>query len=473
MILYSKGIDIMSKKKSQNKTIKKDEPIIVEPINEPINEPIKNDSEPTEYYKILEDEKNYLGLKIFSVIIVILIIITAFYFYVFRNPKNIIMNSLNQVYNYANNILNQIDTTKLLETPTVLDTTFKINTNNPKENDLINDTFSYKLGINTYLNNYYQNLTINNLDNILDTTLYYQNSNYYLKLIMDNEYIISINSLDNDYLANISYINYAKLSSAFKDIKGIINKRIDASKIKTGKNNDYVALNMTKSEESNLLSLIIGDIKTNHGLMLKLNNTFNCNDEQINNFLDELLKKHINSNYETIEYKIITKGIFSKIIGFTISTDNIEKLKILFDDNLTIKYQDNGIEFSYQNNIINFNYQNNKGTIKINEFDNDIGDFDYEINDNKGNIHLTINKDNNDYVGTLAISYINDYSYSIDLGYHLTSQNTIDMPEIDDIDNILYIDENTYLDIYNKINNNFKNSELKKPIIAYWESLMK
>jgi hypothetical protein len=466
MILYSKGIDIMSNKinKKQVTEIKNDQQIISN--NKKINES-------TEYYQILSDEKNHNLLKIFSSIILILTCVLLFYYLVILNSKAIMASGINKVYQKITTVLSALDDSKILVTPTTLDTTSEITSNNPDFNYLTNGTYSLNMGINTYHKEYYTNLLTNNGDNLLDGAFIKNTNGYYLKLNMDNEYIIKVAD-SNDYLNYLPYIDYLKLASSIKDIKNIIINRIEINKLKKGQENgyNYVSLNMTSSEASNLLSLIIGDIKTNHSLKNKLMNAFNADETVIDNYLDNILKKYLTVNYDTIEFKVYTSGYLAKVVGLTISTDNMERLRIFNDQNLIINYQFKEQKITYENNNLKINTPKYNGNIKINELNKDLIDLDYDINNTKGNIHLTINKDNNDYTGELLISYQNDTTTSLNLSYHLISNTNVDIPEFDNADYLTTLSEDDYLNIYNNLNKNIKNKLLNKYLIDYLQGLM-
>jgi hypothetical protein len=438
---------------------------------------IANSNNEKDYYPILDKENNNFFLKLMLVFLVILLCLTLFYKFVILNPKAIFASGLNSSYNYLNNILNYLNKNDYLNTPTKIDGVLKMSTTDSNYKDLDNYSFDIGAGIDTENKLCDANIKFDNNNNELMNLNYYnKNNTEYLELQNIYNNIIKLrnsNVIIDNVMNNVKKINYSLLSKTIKSIKGIINENIEANMIKIDYKNNYVSLSLTKEEYSKLLSNTLTDINTNNNLKQNLANSLSVDNETIDNVLNELLKISLTSNFDTIEFIYDYDGILANINTLEIKTDNKTIIKVSSSSiYLNIDYNNYNIVLNNNENLIIKKDDKNIINFTFNELKLNIIDADYEKEDNtKGNIHFTLKDDGH---GNMSLSAIkNDNAYSLNYDFDiLTKQiiNDVDETKVIDINDV---SEDDYLNIYNKLKNNTKNTLLGDYITNMVETLLK
>jgi hypothetical protein len=438
---------------------------------------IANSNNEKDYYPILDKENNNFFLKLMLVFLVILLCLTLFYKFVILNPKAIFASGLNSSYNYVNNILNYLNKNDYLNTPTKIDGVLKMSTTDSNYKDLDNYSFDIGAGIDTENKLCNANIKFDNNNNELMNLNYYnKNNTEYLELQNIYNNIIKLrnsNVIIDNVMNNVKKINYSLLSKTIKSIKGIINENIEANMIKIDYKNNYVSLSLTKEEYSKLLSNTLTDINTNNNLKQNLANSLSVDNETIDNVLNELLKISLTSNFDTIEFIYDYDGILANINTLEIKTDNKTIIKVSSSSiYLNIDYNNYNIVLNNNENLIIKKDDKNIINFTFNELKLNIIDADYEKEDNtKGNIHFTLKDDGH---GNMSLSAIkNDNAYSLNYDFDiLTKQiiNDVDETKVIDINDV---SEDDYLNIYNKLKNNTKNTLLGDYVTNMVETLLK
>ena len=407
------------------------------------------------------------------------------YKFVIRDPKAIFSSGINTIYEKSANSLVKLSKNSLLSNKFEINGVLTYNTTNEKYNDINNYSFDINVKVdkenhNMKIGTEIKNTTNNNLISILN--YYYLNNKYYLDL--GNNYNKSIllkkDILNIDNKLNLNNIDFNKLNNSMKNIKNIINSNIDRDKLVTNKINidnnefEYVDLKLTNVEYSNLISKIIDDIKNNNTLVDNLASAFKTNNEEVNNYLNDILKNNLITNFDNITFRFYTSGFMANIVGFEIDLDN-NKLFYYLNDKLIINYDIYSLEATKDNNKYNAIIKKNNLnylSLKFNELNDNIIDVDYKnYEDNSyGNFHLNNYDKDNDKSGNLKFSQVNTKeTYSFNFDYRVENLNNISLTkESIDIDNIPEAD---YLETIKNVKYSFNNTSLKDYILDIVESI--
>lgn len=454
-----------------------------------------NNSKELEYYKIYPDEKPHTFLKVILVLIILVVCGVLFYKFVVWNNKGIFSTGINSVYKYLNKSIDKLDDYNILDSGNELDGVISFNTNDSDLKELTN----YQYDVNAKMDIKSKKVSgsfniLNDSDSIFNVEYRYQNSKQYINLKNIYDHIINLNG-NNEYLDKLldkgKELNYDKLNISIKSINDIINNNIESNNLVNGdetvsiNNNDYnlkyVSLKLSKEEYGKLITNIKNDMEDNHQLITNLAEAFNSSESDVNDYLNELLKNALVSDFENIEIKVYVDGIMASIKGMQVIVDDSEIVKvIMIDDNKLVSIKSDTYEINYLNDAITI-IDNDKEVLtgSINKFDDNLFDMDYTtyVNEKKyyGNIHIDATKESDDKIhGKISFSLVTSDSinYSIELDYSLYSNITIEDINEDDVISINNVSEDDYLEMYNKLDKNTKGTIYNKLITSMSESLL-
>lgn len=462
--------------KSKKNKRKKNTPKKIEEENLIANIATSNElGDEAEYYQILDKENNHYFLKFFFTILVIILCLAFLYKYVILNPKAIFNSGLNNSYNYINNILNYLDSNSYFNTPTKIDGVLTTSTTDPNYKDLDNYKFNITSSIDIDNKIYNSELSfLKSNTELMNINYYVENNNDYLELtnIYNNIIQLAKTNTSDTLLNNINKIDYTLLNKSLKSIKDIINNNISYNQIKSDEKNKYVSLSLSKEEYSKILSNVIKDIETNNKLKSDLAASFGIDVETITNKLNDLLSDTLTKSFDTIEFIYYYDSYLANVNALEVKEDNQTMFK--YDGSaLYLKYKYNNYDIKFDNNQTLTIYQDNKEliTFTFNELNSKTIDADYITSDSlKGNIHFNL-KDNS--YGNVTLSLINNYAYSLDFDYQITSNTTVNKVDESKVVDIKSVSEDDYLTIYNKLKNNTKDTLLGDYVTKYIESLLK
>ena len=413
---------------------------------------IKEQETKSEYYNILENDKNHLPLKILSLIIVLSVAILCVYKLVISDSKFILTNNITKIYERLANNLVKISNSEILTSKYNLYGVLEFNSDD-KSLSIYND-YLYKINFDVDKNNknYSFNASIEkDSNNILDATYLVSNNNQYLKLnkiyntITIDDNIIKIDPRFNDLLRDY---DLSKLNNAAKQIKNIINKHIDKKYLSKDKNT--ITLSLSKEEYSALLSQIIDEIKDNNNIINNLATTFKLSNSDVIKDLDRIIQNNLENKFDNIKIIINTTGLFYTTTSYQLLIDDKEIFNLNTNDlTFTFNYNDTNINFykedKYKANI------NNNIYLTFNELSYDTIDVDYKLNNNDyGNVHFNKYSKSENKSGKLTYSLVTKNSKtSFNFDYRFENYNPI---VIDNPTDYKTISEEDYLNIINKIN---------------------
>ena len=477
--------------KKDEKPIKKEEINTIEKNDELDIVKVDLSSEKKEeYYDILEHEKSHFFIKLLIFILILALGMFIIYKFVIRDQKAIFTSGITTIYEkLANNIV-KISNIDILKDNIEIDGVLSVNTTDKNHNDLNNYLYDVTFGINKADKKYKLNVNLKEDDKTITSfNYYYINDNFYLNLGDNYEktLLLKNNILDIDpSIISYTNVNYNKLNNSAKSIKNIINSNIDRNKLNKGEetiNNDkyeYVEMNLSKEDYSNLVSNIIDNIKNNNNLLNTLAEAFNTNTDIVINKLEELQKNNLKNNFNNIKFKFYTHGFMANIVGFEITIDDNQIFYYFNHDNKKDNNCDNCINQIYKL-IINYkNYNlyidkiNNTYNCVIKKDDNDYLhlvfneysdktiDINYENSEKNthGNIHYDSFDKSNDKSGNFKYSSI-DNKNTLSLNYDYKIKDNANINLINNYIKVEDLSENDYLTINNNISKSIKNNDIK------------
>ena len=446
----------MSKKrKTKKKTNKKDD-LIIKEIQVSNNE---------EFYNILENDKDNKFLKLLFLIILLILGSFIVHDFVIKDKKRMFTSGINKTYEVLANKLIKISRNDLFKDNLEISSALKIDSNDKELSTLSDYLYYINLDLNKNDNNYLIDLNIEKDNtNVSNIKYYYLNNQYYLNLGNNYEKTIkldnSILNINSDLLL-YNNINFNKLNTSIKSIKNIINSNINKDNLSLGnetinnKDYEYIMLSYKNDEFAKLLSKSIDDIKNNNSLISNLCTSFKTNENEINNYLDNILKNVLITKFDTLNIKYYTTGIMSSIVGLKISIDNKNIIYYINDNEYSLK-----LNKDEKYNIVIKKDNNDYLTLKFKELKENLFDLDYKYFENNatGNIHYSKFNKNNNESGNLIFTNINkDITTSINLDYQIDNYKPFNINET------IYINELSKED-YKTIDKNIKYS-LQKNII--------
>lgn len=427
----------------------------------------KNNNE-KEYYEILENDTKQNIFKTIITILLLCLCLFGLYKLIIVSNKAIFKSGINNTYNTIEKYLNKID---FLSNQTNINGVLTIDATDNNINQLNDYKFNLDFNFDNNNNKYQTFLDINyNNESKAKLSYLYDNNNSYITL--EKLYNKAI-KLNNDF----KNIKLKELKNIMKIIKNNINNEIKDEYLTNNKeeisinNNkyelDYIELNLSKEKLSKAIGNIITNIKENHKLVEAITNSLNITNQELDNYLDNILKDIIIYNFNELKIRYYYTGYFAKTIGMKVLIDDSPIIEDYNYDNHLFININNKLFIDNDNNQYNIKYYDY--TIIIKTLKDNLIDLDYQYNNNKGIIHYEY-KDNK---GNIKFSYINDSAYSFNYDFTIKENINIDSIDEDNITTKEKIKEDDYLDIYNYIENNFNNDYLENILKYLVQELIK
>lgn len=407
---------------------------------------------------INEKKKNKLIIPLITTIL-LLIIIGAFGFYInmTSKPKKVISNLINTLYNSYKKT-NDYYKLNLQDKPYIIDGNLNIITDIPYIEELNQEKFNYKIGIDSTNKKMLTEFNLMEDENkIISLIYYFLNTESYLKLD-EYEKLIKLDEENTYFDSNITYnsenlnMTNEDLDYIIKEAKEILINSIDMSaftktkdKIKINDKETSVNKYTIELNEKNLKNLDT-NFKTN---IIKNKNLIKKLSELTNKTEDEIIEsiKTTNNYQNSGKFNIYTTKFKNdiKMIEYSYMGN---KIQITFDKeikNITIKSGISSIEFDIK-----------KYTKEEMHIDFSLS-YGFPI---KGYIKTNIknsSKEELNYTTTININYLN-YNFGI--------KNEINIEEVNELYNI---DTTNYVDA-NTIDPNEMNNIMENLLTKYQNS---
>lgn len=416
-------------------------------------------------------EKPFNYKKLFSIIftvIIIAILSLAFILYE-KNNKNVFRHGLTSLGNdIENSILdikgsdfisysenNPFKTTLLLSFNTTFDET-KLN-----DNEIEFLKMLHEMALSFSLDMDYQNKALthdfkityagNNMFEIFGNGKS-SNITYKIKNVLKKYINLNINGFENIFKnkeKNKKEIDEIK-KIIFKEIYNEINEK-DFKRNKTtltlnNKKLDVkdVVLSYDDKKIKELLINVIDNLKNNEDFIKKTSSFTSLAQTRLKEYIDILKQNIENINFNNIDLHIYSKGIFNKVYGYKLDSDNFEILYLKNNDKkIELKINENKYIFEIQKNKENDKYILNGPNINleaIKTVNKDDTVIEYKINNYEGNIVITKEIEANGINGnnkiTLTKKELDEELSNIymTINYSIKKENKITL--YDDSDNI-------------------------------------
>ncbi len=400
--------------------------------------------------------------KIVLILILILIAIAIGLFVGYKkvvsNPLSIYKNVINEVYDLANNYLeeNLKDTMdiNLQQEPVMISSRFTIDSN-VEELAVLSD-YEYELATGLDLEKEQINVSFglhNDNEQIINLLMLFLNDHTYLKSdeLYNQVLDLGLSNLDFSELEAVEgNYTYEDLDIILKNMKKILINSLDKNKFSLS--DEEITINEDKIkakkftyllDQENMertINYIREEILKNEELMTSLSNVSGLTTEE----LEEGLKSEINyDDYEDIYIHLYTNGT-TKVIAGNIGTEDTNVIRFtnkddIFDmligdeyTNFIVKYENNELEISYNEydeEIFNFTMINEKSSSKI----------EMAMNDYSGNINLSLETSNLDITeNSISGDYILTYQmidyYNNEESFTISGDLIISKEELESID---------------------------------------
>lgn len=315
----------------------------------PEPEPIKRKTKKT---------KNYKGLIIFFIVVVVIAFLAGTFFVVkemFSSPVAIYKKSVELGYEAITDVLKEQAEKKLnydIREDTILNSgEIGIDTDLPSIADFGKYTYGYKLNMDFKNNQIDGGLLLNNKGtNLLDLKAYLRDKKIYLE---EGKIYNKILELDNKEVANLDMQKFTRSIEAndfiniLKCVKDYIVKNINKNSITKEKETIEVnnkSLKVTsniyiikKEEVIKHYEAILEALQKDDNALESLGDIFGLSKREMAAKLKELKgnKELLQAFAYNIEIKIYTKGFFNDFLGISLLLDGDEVLKSISEDNLT------------------------------------------------------------------------------------------------------------------------------------------
>lgn len=367
---------------------------------------------------------NRAGLKYFLFlgipVIIILGVLGAYYY--LANPKTILTNTINNIYESLSSTLEKNE--KMMNKPVSI--TGKVEYSSESNDDFVKElqNYTYKFKIDSDAGQNYTNLKLGieeQENEILNVSLIDLNEKQYL--ISEKLYsgILDITSEEQDRIKNnFSKINPTKLNQIIEKTKNIFLETIDEQYISREKVDINIENETKKTTKITYLLDEYNQTRTVNEIYEKI-----LNDNELLEILANISEKNIEEiKKDIVEEKNSFK--FEKTLEITIYTEgikqNVIKMSLRNDDTEIISYTNykGTKKLTLFNNIVLLIEKNEKDHIIIH----------YEFKDEKITGTIDFKKESNE--GQIMTLSINNDAWNINLELNLNVNAKINIPEIKD-----------------------------------------